>query len=361
MVEIDFTDVAGGFLHPQEADPVFAGDVDRIFFSLAPPGYDVAGGPLDAPVEGWAEVSEILCEGPGSVLSIGDVVVPEHGLRIANGYDDTYNLTPERLLRNIVRLGYRGTILHYVGMSHYFRLERDEDDDAWVASPGAGVLNVACESWHRDFANKALALGFSVIWSLSYELLDRHNREEWKQRAYDGAAGLTGWDPPSSLLSPANASAMAYLRAVAVAFVGIAQDAGMPVRFQIGEPWWWTRPADSAPCLYDDAAVAAFGGSPVTITTLRAALDAGQKALLDRAGVLLAASTAALADSARRQFADGVTPVDRGGGSSGGMAAGGVAIQYRRRSALDERGYRRGGGDDGIGGDSAGCRTRRNA
>jgi len=31
MVAIDFANVAGGFLHPKEADPVWAGDIDRMF------------------------------------------------------------------------------------------------------------------------------------------------------------------------------------------------------------------------------------------------------------------------------------------------------------------------------------------
>jgi hypothetical protein len=56
------------------------------------------------------------------VLALGDGLVPEHRLRIATGYDDLYHLTPERVLRQIGWLGYRGPINHYVGMSHYFRL-----------------------------------------------------------------------------------------------------------------------------------------------------------------------------------------------------------------------------------------------
>ena len=79
--------------------------------------------PLAAPAEGWVELSGIACDGSGSVLAIGDVLVPEHRLRIATGYDDLYHLTPARVLRNTLQLGYRGAIDHYVGMSHYFRLD----------------------------------------------------------------------------------------------------------------------------------------------------------------------------------------------------------------------------------------------
>ena len=219
-VRLDFAELSGGFLLPAEADPVWAGDVDRMFVSLVPPGYLAAGGPLPAACEGWAAMSDIACEGPGAVLAIGEAVLPEHGLQIASGYDDSYDVTPARLLRTMLQLGWRGAINHYVGMSHYMRLERS--GDGFYASLSGGVLNVAAAAWHRDFACRARALGYDVIWSLSYELLDRHCWGDWKQRAADGAPALTGWVPPSTLLSPAHEGAMAYLRQVAAALMGIA-------------------------------------------------------------------------------------------------------------------------------------------
>lgn len=292
-VTIDFAKVDGGFLLPGEADPIWAGDVDRMFVSLTPPDYDGTDRPLSAPAEGWVELTGIVCDGPGSVLAIGDAVVPGHGFRIASGYDDSYNLTPARLLRNALHLGYRGAITHYVGMSHYFRLRADD----LIVEPGAEPLNVASAAWHRDFAERARGLGYGVIWSLSYELFDAHCPEDWKQRAVDGSPALTGWEPPSTLLSPAHEGAMAYLREVARAFMGIAVAAGLPPKFQVGEPWWWVQPEGQRPCLYDAAAVAAF--APVPIATMRGEMDERQRDTLDRAGACLAASTAALAATAR--------------------------------------------------------------
>ncbi|WP_313539577.1 DUF2460 domain-containing protein [Sphingomonas sp.] len=291
-VSIDFADVAGGFLLPGEADPVWAGDVDRMFVSLVPPGY-VAGDttPLAAASEGWVELTGIACDGPGSVLTIGDVVLPEHRLSIATGYDDGYNQTPARLLRNILQLGYRGDILHYVGMSHYFRLE--PASGGFYASLAGGPLNRACAAWHADFAARARALGYGVIWSLSYELLDQHCWGDWKQRAADGSPALTGWSPPSTLLSLAHAGAMAYLHAVALAFVGIAQAAGLAVKFQIGEPWWWVM-ADGWLCIHDAAAQAALGNPAPQ--NLKGTVNI---VVLDAAGALLAASTLALRDAVK--------------------------------------------------------------
>jgi uncharacterized protein (TIGR02217 family) len=285
MVALDFAAVAGGW---EADDPVWAGDVDRMFVSLVAPDYDATDAPLAAPAEGWAELSGISCDGSGSVLAVGETLVPGHRLRIATGYDDLYHLTPARLLRNLVQLGYRGLINHYVGMSHYFAL----GGDGLVE----GGLNGPCAAWHADFLARAKATGFEVILSLSYELLDQHCPEGWKQRAENGDPALTAWEPPSALLSPANDGAMAWLREVARAFAARAVAAGLPVRFQVGEPWWWVMP-DGRICLYDDAAVAAF--DPVAIADVGAALDAGQRATLDDAGAVLAASTATLCDAVR--------------------------------------------------------------
>lgn len=292
VITLDFSALDGGFSLPGEADPVWAGDVDRMFISLTPPGYDAGSTPFAAGVEGWAELSAIVCDGAGSVLSIGDVVLPEHGLSMATGYDDCFNQTPERIVASIHALGYRGDINHYVGMSHYFRLE--PLGGGFYISLAGGVLNAPCVTWHADFARQAKARGLGIIWSLSYELFDAHCWNDWKQRAENGEPALTGWAPPSTLLSPAHEGAMSYLRLVAGAFVSIGLSAGIAIKFQVGEPWWWVIPADGRICLYDDAARATFGGAPVSIPNVRGALSEAQKALLDQAGAVLAASTAAL-------------------------------------------------------------------
>ncbi len=282
VVTLDFAALVGGYDLPADSDPVWAGDIDRMFVSLVPPGYGAGSGPLAAMHEGWVEWSGIACDGPGAVLAIGEAVVPEHALRIAGGYDDSYNLTPARLLRNALHLGYRGSIVHYVGMSHYFRLEAL--GGGFYVSLAGGVLNAACAAWHRDFAGRAKALGYDVIWSLSYELFDAHCWNDWKQRAADGAPALTGWAPPSTLLSPAHGGAMAYLQAVARAFVAIGVGAGLRARFQVGEPWWWVMP-DGRPCLYDASAVAAF--APVAMASIRGTKSPAQIATLDAAGACL--------------------------------------------------------------------------
>jgi len=299
LVELDFAALAGGWA---AEDPVWAGDVDRMFLSMVAPDYAHEDMPLAAPAEGWAELSGIACDGSGSVLAIGDTLVPEHRLRIATGYDDLYHLAPERVLRNCLQLGYRGPINHYVGMSHYFRLEANSG--GFYISLAGGVLNAPCAAWHSDFAGRAKALGFELIWSLSYELLDQHVWGDWKQRAQDGSPALTGWSPPSTLLSPAHDGAMYYLRLVAQAFAGLAAAAGLEVRFQVGEPWWWVIP-DGRICLYDAAATSLF--APAPIADVHGPLSAAQQATLDAAGAVLAASTTALVAAVRAIAPDAET------------------------------------------------------
>jgi uncharacterized protein (TIGR02217 family) len=296
LVSLDFGVLMGGW---EGDDPVWAGDVDRLFISLVGPAFSASDERFAVPAEGWAELSEIVCSGPDSVLPVGDTVVPRHSLRIATGFDDHYHLTPARVLHNILRLGYRALINHYVGMSHYFRLEAN--GDGFYISLAGGVLNAPCAAWHTDFCRRAKTLGFNIILSLSYELLDQHVWGDWKQRAEDGSAALTGWSPPSVLLSPAHAGAMGYLRLVARAFTAIARDAGLAVRFQVGEPWWWLQ-ADGRICIYDPAAVAAF--TPASIPDARAQLTLAQRATLGAAGECLVASTTALCAAVREEAFD---------------------------------------------------------
>ena len=297
LVELMFSDLAGGFLHPSEADPVYPAAIDRLFISLVAPGF-VPGSTAALPtaVTGWAELSDIACEGRGALLPIGDVIVPPHGLAMATAYDDACNQTPARLIRNVRQLGYRGSLLHYVGMSHFMRLAAS--GGSFLVPASGDLLCVPARAWHSDFFARCKAAAFAPITSLSYELLAQHCPADWQQRAANGDPALTGWDPPSTLLSPANAAAMAWLRSAATAFVGLMKQAGVAARFQIGEPWWWVM-ADGRICLYDNAAKAALGGNPMVIPDLRLPLSAAHKSLLDQAGAVLAGSTAALRDGVR--------------------------------------------------------------
>lgn len=300
-ITLPFSALQSGYGLPGE--PIHPSDIDRMFISLVAPGF-VGGStaPLPARFNGSVTLSGIHADGARAMIELGDVLVPPHGERVATAYDDAYNQTPSRLLRAVTGLGYREDIVHYVGMSHFMRLERQGDGS--LKALADGTLCGPAATWHRSLLEVAKTVGLEVIASLSYELFDTYCPEHWKQRTPSGAPALTGWVPPSTLLSPAKPQAMAWLAGAATALVGLMHEAGQPVRFQIGEAWWWVTPERTI-CLYDDAAKAALGGNPPVIADLGAPLNAAAKALLDAAGALLAQSTAALTAAVRAAAPEG--------------------------------------------------------
>lgn len=292
QITLPFSDLREGWL--ADGATVHVGDIDRMFLSIVPLGHDPSAHDLlPARVDGWVEMSGIACDGHRAMIKIGDVLVPPHDTGMASAFDDSYNLNPARLVRNMLGLGYREAVIHYVGMSHYFRLDR-QVNDSLLAEPN-GTLCTPCEAWHAAYFAECAKFGFQPIVSLSYELFAEHCPPEWAQRAFDGSQALTGWVPPSTLLSPANSVAMAYLQAVATQFTNLLQASGLPVHFQIGEPWWWVG-FDGKICIYDDAVIAATGPAP-DIPDLSVPLSPAQIAHLDWAGASLASSTAALRDA----------------------------------------------------------------
>lgn len=301
QVVLPFSELEGGWEIGSGADPVYPAAIDRMFISLVSPGY-VPGGTaaLVAPAEGWVELTDISCQGHRCMLQAGDVMVPPHGLACATDFDDCCNQTPARLLRSLRGLGYRGSVLHYVGMSHYFRLTAAAG--SYLVDPAAAALNKPADAWHRAFLQACKAAGYAPILSLSYEVLAQNCPDAWQQKASDGTASRTGWVPPSALISPANSDAMAWLRKVGQALATLMKDAGVAVRFQIGEPWWWVDSSRRI-YLYDNAAKAALGGNPPAINDLSQDLSASQLAVLDQAGTILAASTTALRDAVRSAVA----------------------------------------------------------
>ncbi len=310
VITLDFDNLAGGYLHPAEADPVYPGDIDRLFISMVPPDYDgVTAGPLPAALEAEVTISAVTVSGPGATLRVGDGYVKPHGLRIANGYDDVYNLTPERVVWNMLRLGYRDWINHYVGMSHYFNLGWSAADGRYVVDPLKARLNKAAQSWHQNFLELAVFFGFRVIFSLSYEILAENIPEDWQQRAHDGSPARTGWSPPSGLIAPTNQAALDYLRDVYLAFGQLINLASADHYYQVGEPWWWIDQRGAGmPHFYDDVTTALYvseTGQPLPAKHLLAteSADAAQQAYLDWLRDKLGQSTLWLRDQIRTQVA----------------------------------------------------------
>ncbi|KLI64854.1 DUF2460 domain-containing protein [Aurantiacibacter marinus] len=279
-----------------EGAPVPMGDIDRLFISLAPTDYDPANADLlPSRQDGWVELTEIACDGEFAMLTIGDAVLPPHGIGISTAYDDSYNQTPARMLRNALHLGYRGTLVHYVGMSHFFRLAADANGKL-IADPDT-LLCTPCVKWHEAFFAGCVALRMQPIISLSFELFNAHCPESWKQRDWNGNPALTGWEPPSTLLSPVVNDAVSYLEDVAQAFTEIQLASGLEAQFQVGEPWWWVNP-DGLPCIYDSEARAAYGDPP-EISDLSVNYVSRERDFLDWCALQLATAVQRMASRAK--------------------------------------------------------------
>ena len=299
-IVLPFSDLAGGWDIDVSPDPVDARRVDRMFISLVPPGYDPADeGLLPARTDGWVEMTGISCEGERAMLGIGDVMVPEHGVGMATAYDDSYNQTPARLLRNIRGLGYRDEVIHYLGMSHYFRLMRQADNS--LLATDLAVWATPARAWHAAYLALCKEQGYTVIFSFSFELFAAHCPADWMQRAHDGTPGLTGWDPPSALLSASNTAAVAQLRALALQLGQLLQTAGLPVKVQIGEPWWWVN-SDHAPCIYDDASRSLIASGTPDITDMREAPTSAQKTVMDTMAGKLGEATGSISQAIQASF-----------------------------------------------------------
>ena len=295
-VVLDFDALQSGYA--MDGGAVWAGDVDRMFISVVPADYDGSGEALAAAVSDFVELREMSASGPRSTSAVGDAFLPEHALRICSGYDDSYHQPPERLVEQWRALGYRGLVNHYVGMSHYFALAH-AGDGRFEAAEG---LCGAAVAWHRALLRAAGGAGFQLIFSLSFELFDAHAPESWAQRDHLGGRALTGWEPPSTLLSPCNANAVGWLGRIAAAFAALMAENGGAVRFQVGEPWWWVG-QDGAPCFYDAQTVAAWvahaGSAPPLMVDVAGERSAAERDFLDWLGERLAAATVAVRDAAR--------------------------------------------------------------
>ena len=309
-ITLDFDNLAGGFILPDQADPVWPEDIDRLFISLVPPGYDggASTGPLTdaagqpSAVIGQVRITDMRVTGPHAELAIADTYAKPHGLRIANGYDDVFNLTPERVIRNMRQLGFRDLAVHYVGMSHYYRLVWTAAEGRFRIDAAAPVLNAACSAWHADYFARLAAMGFTLVLSVSFELLAQDAPWEWAQRAFDGSQALTGWSPPSTLIAPTNGEALQYVKDVFSAFGDLMQTAGLDPVFQIGEPWWWVPETGArVPHFYDAATTALWTAEtglplPPKHQSATETPTPDQQAYLDWLGAKLGEATLALRD-----------------------------------------------------------------
>lgn len=253
-IKLDFSELFSG---PDNDIIVDTTQVDNIFFSLITSRYEeIEDVVQQANMEASFKFTLLEPDDGYSMMSISNLVQPAHDIRMCTSYDDMYNLTPERVIKNTYALGYRGMINHYNGMSHYYQFAMD-GNGGW-ALDRTNLLNPATEAWLHSFHAQAYTTGYTIMNSLSFELMSTVCPVEWVQHDWYDALAATGYEPPSYVLSPSINEGMEYLQAVINKISNISQTNNIPVVVQIGEPWWWYNTATELPCIYDYTTKLAF-------------------------------------------------------------------------------------------------------
>ena len=257
-IRLDFDNMAGGFALPADADPVWAGRITRMFISIMPTAFST-GAPVQIGEQAaTVTLSNISVTGSNATLPMLATGQPTHALRMTDGFDNAYPFTPERLVEQVHRLGYRDWYVLYMGISKFHSQSWNAGEGRYVVDPAKPKLNAPTVAWLDDFFARLHAKGFKIIISVSFEILAQFMPSAWKQRDAAGNEAQTGWAPPSSLIAPTVTAGLQYLRDVFLATMA-RLPAGAEKHFQVGEPWWWDGSYGSgAPHIYDATTEAAY-------------------------------------------------------------------------------------------------------
>lgn len=177
-----------------------------------------------------------------------------HSLKMTDGFDDSYFLTPEQIVESIYELGYRDWYNLYIGMSHFYNLRYDTGLAKYKVDLTADALNIPTTAWLTDLCTRLHAKGFKFIGSVSMELLNTIGGENWQQVCpsgweqvdWNGNVAQTGWNPASTLLDPNGYTTWGfttyyvkdYLAKIGIEVMDCVA-AGAEKYYQIGEAWWW--------------------------------------------------------------------------------------------------------------------------
>lgn len=126
-----------------------------------------------------------------------------HGIEMTSGYDDSYDISPQRLVDQVYELGYRGHWNKYIGMSHYFSGRTgylDKDTGEFIA-PADPV------DYTTLFAGQSNAAGHFVIGQRPNRGVDEYQREMAARLGafphqfvcINGATGSTAADRAASI------------------------------------------------------------------------------------------------------------------------------------------------------------------
>lgn len=232
-----------------------------------------------ARVEFEVNLTNISVTGGNHLLGINTTGLAPHYIRMTDGYDNAYPFAPERIVNQMMKLGYREWYNIYIGISHHHHLDWNPTTEKYEIDLTPGFqLAPAAQAFFEDLYSRLHDEGFKIISSVSFEILDQLCPSAWAQRDATGQQALTGWTPSSTLVSPSSAPAMAYLRDTFLALADIANDLTAPVYFQIGEPWYWDGSFSGGvrrPFIYDSNMVAEYQALPFPLAGITTGFTGG--------------------------------------------------------------------------------------
>lgn len=258
-ITIDFDNLYSGFFNDAK---VSTSDIGQLMLTMSSKDYDESqvGVPLETNQELSLKITLMEPSKGWSRMEVFDAHIAAHDVGMATSYDDMYNLTPERVVENMWRLGYRGRVNHYCGMSHYYETQWNKANSKWELNQAVKINNSTRE-WHNSFMKELSSRGYSAHCSVSFELMSTVCPVEWVQHDWNDNLAATGYTPPSYVLSPTIDGGMDYITNVMIEFGQIMRNNGLTPGLQIGEPWWWYNVATGMPCVYDYPTKLAFNAA----------------------------------------------------------------------------------------------------
>ncbi len=248
---------------------------------MMPPAFSTGAAVQIGEQAATVQMNNIAVTGANATLPMLTAGQPAHALKMTDGFDNAYPFSPERLVEQVYRLGYRDWYVLYIGISKCHSQSWNAGEGRYVVDPAKPELNAPSVAWLDDFFARLHAKSFKIILSVSYEILAQWMPNAWKQRDSVGNQAQTGWQPPSSLIAPTVTAAPQYLRNLFLACIA-RLPSGAEVHFQVGEPWWWDGSFGSgAPYIYDATTEAAYvAATGLAVPTPRLTTVLGQPAAI---------------------------------------------------------------------------------
>lgn len=252
-------------------DGVFHGDgsqeipittIDTLKFSIIPGVYDGTNTAITPPVAPVFKFRNMRVEGAGTSLVRDSralaALTGDTAVRITDGYDSTYPLTPRRVIEDLYQLGWRDFYAMYIGTTQFLNFAYNAGSGRYDDYAGRDALNPACAAWFADFFGHCVAKGFTTNWiSVSFEILLQFCPTDWMQRDANSDPATLGYTPPSTRVKYINTDALDFLAEVGKAFMALQVAGGLAPRLQLGEPDWWVNiyapygdGTDGPPCIY---------------------------------------------------------------------------------------------------------------